>query len=161
MSSLRNIDHAADRELTNRAFTIGVLAIDDSNTENVQTTAAVVFSINGVLYSKAAVAEIDVSGLDVLDESGAETSMTAQVTATDRIYLLILDSGGNIKVVQGEAVATGETCYCPVCPPDHAAFGAVKVANATGSDFTFGTTGLDTSGITDTYYNLSIPPVSL
>lgn len=143
--------------LGTRALSYGNLAID-ANSENVQTGNAVEFCIDGVLYSKAAVAEIDISGLDVIDEQGAASAMTAQATATDRIYLLALDASGNIHVIQGQAVATGEDCYCPGCPADHAPFGAVKVANATGSNFTFGTTGLDTSGITDTYFNLSVVP---
>jgi len=37
----------------------------------------------------------------------------------------------------------------------------VKVANATGSAFTFGTTALSTSGITDTYFDLTMAPASL
>lgn len=143
--------------LGNRALSYGNLAID-ANTENVQTGNAVEFCIDGVLYSKAAVAEIDVSGLAVIDEQGDTTTMSAQATGYDRIYLLVLNSSGTIKVVQGQAVATGESCYCPGCPAGYAPFGAVKVANATGSNFTFGTTGLDTSGITDTYYNLSGVP---
>lgn len=157
--SLRAIGQQNDRlMLGTRALSYGLIAIHGTNAENVKTTNAVEFCIDGVMYSKAAASEIDISGLDVIDEQGAASAMTAQATAKDRIYLLALDKDGNIHVVQGQDVDTGADCFCPGCPALHAPFAAVKVANATGSDFTFGTTDLDTSGITDTYFNLSVVP---
>lgn len=141
-----------------RTLTFATLAIDGTNAENVQTGNAIDFCIDGVLYTKATVAEIDISALDVIDEQGVASAMTAQATAKDRIYLLAIDKSGNIHVIEGQDVDTGEDAFCPGCPADHAPFGAVKVANATGSDFTFGTTDLDTSGITDTYFNLALVP---
>lgn len=162
MGTFADIDHADLRQaIANRAYSKGVIAIDGTNAENVQTSAAVDYSINGVMYQLAITAEIDVSGLGVLTEKGATTTMTAQATATDRIYLLVLNTSAAIKVVQGVAVATGETCYCPRVPPNHCAFAAIKVANASGSAFTFGTTSLATSGVTDTYFDLTMAPATL
>ncbi len=162
MSSYADIDYAALRHvIANRAYSKGVIAIDGTNTENVQTSAAVDYSIGGVMYQLAITAEIDVSGLGVLTEAGATTTMTAQADLTDRIYLLVLNTAGAIKVIQGAAVATGATCYCPSVPDSYCAFAAVKVKNATGSAFTFGTTDLDTSGVTDTYFDLTMAPATL
>lgn len=155
--NLQDVGHQDIRHLLgNRAYTIGTLAIDGTNTENVQTTGAVVYSIKGILYSKAAVAEIDISAL-----SGLPT--TALADGYTQIFGLELDSAGTITVVYGEQRLTAditagdkELDWPKASDDDHTMFGAIKVANATGSDFTFGTTGLDTAGITDTYYNLAL-----
>lgn len=162
MPSYADINHAAMRHMiSNRAYSKGVLAIDGTNAENIQTSAAVDYSIGGVMYQLAITAEIDVSGLGVIDETGTATTLTAQADLTDRIYLLVLNTSAAIKIIQGAAVATGETCYCPTVPENYCAFGAVKVKNATGSAFTFGTTALSTSGITDTYFDLTMAPATL
>lgn len=161
MPSYADIDHASLRHvIANHAYSKGVLAIDAA-TQDIQTSAAVDYSINGVMYQLAIQAAIDVSAAAVMDETGTATTMTAQADLTDRIYLLVLNASATIKVIQGAAVPTGETCYCPTVPENYCAFGAVKVKNATGSAFTFGTTGLDTAGITDTYYDLAMAPASL
>lgn len=161
MGNFADIEHADLRQaIANRAYSKGGIAIDVTPAD-VETTAAVVYSINGVMYSLAIQAAIDVSTLGVLTEKGAVTAMTAQANNTDRIYLLVLNTSAAIKVIQGAAVATGSTCYCPSVPPNHCAFAAVKVANASGSAFTFGTTSLATAGVTDTYFDLTMVPVSL
>lgn len=161
MGNFADIEHADLRQaIANRAYSKGGIAID-ATPADVETTAAVVYSINGVMYSLAIQAAIDVSTLGVLTEKGAVTAMTAQANNTDRIYLLVLNTSAAIKVIQGAAVAAGSTCYCPNVPPNHCAFAAVKVANASGSAFTFGTTSLATAGVTDTYFDLTMVPVSL
>jgi len=152
--NLQNVDHADLRHLLgNMTFNSGVLAID-ANSENVQTTATIEFSVKGIHYTKAAVAEIDVSTLTGL-------SSTALADGKTQIFGLELVSGGTISVVYGEQKATADitagtqVADWPVASDDLSTiFGAVKVVNASGADFVFGTTGLDASGITDTYYNI-------
>jgi hypothetical protein len=161
MGNFADIEHADLRQaIANRAYSKGGIAID-ATPADVETTAAVVYSINGVMYSLAIQAAIDVSTLGVLTEKGAVTAMTAQANNTDRIYLLVLNTSAAIKVIQGAAVAAGALCYCPGVPPNHCAFAAVKVANASGSAFTFGTTSLATAGVTDTYFDLTMAPATL
>lgn len=157
---LRSLDHM-DARLTsgNRVYSFGALAIDAAP-ENVETTAAVVYCIDGIMYSKAAVAALDISTLDVIDEQGNAAAMTAQADNTDRAYLFALDKDGNVHVIQGQAVAAGANCYCPGCPEHHVGFAVVKVENASGADFIFGTTSLAAAGITDTYLNLSTSPAN-
>lgn len=153
---LEDVEHAGLRHmLGNRCYSKGVLAID-ANTENVQTTVAVDYSIKGIMYQKAAVAEIDVSGLGGL-------SSTALADGYTQIFGLALNSAGTITVVPGDQVLTADITagtqianWPSAIDDDTVLFGAVKVVNATGSAFTFGTTGLDTSGITDTYYDLAV-----
>ncbi len=162
MPNYADLDHASIRHtVANHCYSKPGLAIDGTNAENVQTSSAIIGSIAGVMYTLATQAEIDVSALPVLTEAGATTTMSAQAINTDRIYLLLLDTSAAIKVVQGTAVATGAECRCPSCPEGHFAWGAIKVANADTAPFTFGTTSLSATGVTDTYYDLAIAPASL
>lgn len=161
MGNFVDIDHADLRQaIATRAYSKGGIAIDAAPAD-VETVAAVDYSINGVMYQLAIQAAIDVSAAGVLTESGATAALTAQAIGTDRIYLLVLNAAAVIKVVQGVAVPTGETCYCPRVPPGHCAFAAVKVANASAGAFTFGTTSLATAGVTDTFFDLTIAPETL
>lgn len=137
------------------------LAIHGANVENVQTVAAVDYSIAGVMYQLAITAEIDLSALSCITETGAADTLTAQVTATDRAYLLVLNAAGTVKIIQGTAVATGGTCGVPGCPESYAPFAALKVANASGSDFTLGTTALNAANVTTTYVDVSLAPATL
>jgi len=145
----------------NRCFGKAGLAIHGANAENVQTTAAVDYSIAGVMYQLAVTAEIDLSALSCITETGAADTLTAQVTATDRAYLLVLNAAGTAKIIQGTAVATAATCVVPGCPDGYAPLGVIKVANASGSDFTLGTTALSAAGVTDTYFDVSLAPASV
>lgn len=171
MNTLRDIPQAALRELLgNRSLNSGVLAID-ANTNDVQTSAAVNYIIDGVFYQLAIQAAIDLSTLYVIGEDGTVESAANGYTALPDgytcVYLLVVGTAGTIRVVEGTQVSNAaitagtKTAECPSCPPEYAPFGAVKVANASGSSFTFGTTGLDASGVTDTYYNLAVVPASL
>lgn len=152
---LQDVNHQEMRHLLgNFALTDGGLDIDDANTENVETNAAITYVIKGIFYAKSATAEIDISGL-----SGLPT--TALADGYTQIFGLELNAAGTFSVVYGEQVATADITSgdrdpdWPVASDDdHTIVGAVKVANATGTTFTFGTTGLDTAGITDTYYDL-------
>ena len=137
------------------------LAIHGGNVENVQTVAAVDYSIAGVMYQLAITAEIDLSALSCITETGAADTLTAQATATDRAYLLVLNAAGTAKIIQGTAVATGGTCVCPGCPESYAPFAALKVANASGSNFTLGTTALNAANVTTTYVDVSLAPATL
>lgn len=137
------------------------LAIHGANVENVQTVAAVDYSIAGVMYQLAITAEIDLSALSCITETGAADTLTAQATATDRAYLLVLNAAGTAKIIQGTAVATGGTCVCPGCPESYAPFAALKVANASGSNFTLGTTALNAANVTTTYVDVSLAPATL
>ena len=159
-ASLNNTKMSIKHTTGSRSFGKAGLAID-ATPADVETTAAIDYCIDGVMYNLGITAAIDVSGLAVIDSNGAAAEMTAQAKDTDRAYLLVVNAAGTIKVVQGTAVATGATCPCPTCPEGYAPFGAVKVANGTEDDFTFGTTSLATVGITDTYFDLSMAPATL
>jgi len=145
----------------NRCFGKAGLAIHGGNSENVQTVAAVDYCIAGVMYQYAITAEIDLSACDFITETAAADTVSAQAKNTDRAYLLVLNSAGTVKVIQGTAVATAGTCTVPGCPDGYAPLGVIKVANGNSATFTLGTTGLDAAGVTDTYYDVSLAPASV
>ena len=138
----------------------GICAIDGTNAENIQFTGTPQVSINGIQYTFSAEAELDIS-----TEVDNVADLTAVADGYTVIFVVEVDASQNYTVAQGDAVANADitagtkSAHWPVATGNGvAALGAVKVKNATGSDFTFGTTDLDTAGITDTYYNLSHYP---
>lgn len=145
----------------NRCFGKAGLAIHGANVENVQTVAAVDYAIAGVLYQLAITAEIDLSALDFITETAGSDTVSAQAKNTDRAYLLVLNSAGTVKVIQGTAVATGGTCTCPGCPDGYAPFGVIKVVNGNTATFTLGTTNLTAAAVTATYFDVSLAPASV
>ena len=60
----------------NRCFGKAGLAIHGANVENVKTTAAVDYSIAGVLYQLAITAEIDLSACDFITETAAADTVS-------------------------------------------------------------------------------------
>ena len=117
----------------------------DANANDVETDNAIVFTIAGIAYTLAAQAAIDISAV-------AGYTPTALATAFQRIYLFHVTSAGTIGITEGTAHATA--AVCPATPAGKVAFGYVKVVNASGGDFTFGTTELTAAGITATYVDL-------
>jgi len=113
--------------------------------------------VKGIIYSLSAIAAIDVSGLGGL-------SSTALADGKTQIFGLEASTDAStVTIVYGAQVSTAditagdaEVSWPRASSTDHTIFGAVKVVNASSADFTFGTTELSASGITDTYYNVSL-----
>lgn len=134
-------------QLLNCAFTSGGLAVKAATDPDIKTASAVVYAINGVLYSHAA-GNIDLS------------AFTTEKLAAGKACLLAicLDADDEMTIVQGDAVtipASGEEMVFSI--PEYGdgvcCIGAVVIENAGSSDFTIGTTNLDATGVTDTYFN--------
>ncbi|MBF0177230.1 MAG: hypothetical protein HQL63_10360 [Magnetococcales bacterium] len=133
-----------------RCFSKVGLAIHGTNRENVLTASAANFTIDSQFYTLAAQAEIDISAI-----SGYTPTVLA--TGKSRWYLFCLSTASALSVVEGSVVTSSADAVMPdpgttVCP-----FCAILVANATGSNFTLGTTALNTANITATYVDLSRP----
>ena len=155
---LRDVASKQIREmLATRSLTDGGLAIHGTNTENTLTAAAVVHTIDGVFKSLAADTEIDISALVFKDGDGNTVTQEALATAKKCVYVFAVDAAGTEFMFQGVQVLEADDAFCPGVAAGYAAFGAVKVSNATGSDFTLGTTALDAASVTDTYYDIAYP----
>ena len=163
MANLADVDHAEGRLLLgNRCYGKGGLAKHGTTHENVLTGAGVPYSINGVMYSKAATAELDLSALTMLAGTGLPLlAAPAQPAGTACVYLLLLDASGTVKVLPGLPAPASGPCPCPGLLPDHAPLGAIKVVNGTVNPFVIGTTALNTASLTVTYVDLASVPAVL
>ncbi len=119
----------------------------------VGTAAAISFQIQGKTYTKATI-----SG-GTTPTTDAVTGVTHVALAANQgsVWVLGLDSGGNIKAVQGSVESlnsSGTFVTAPQFPnlPDTIAPMAYVVvkAGATASAFAFGTSNWDATGITST-----------
>lgn len=164
-ANLADFVHADERLLTgNRCFGKAGLADHATAHEDVLTANAIPYAIAGVLYSKAAVAKIDLSALATLDETGTALTPKPQAAGETRVYLLAIDKDGTIAIVQAATAGTGAGTgggNCPGCPPGYAPFGAVKVVNGSAAAFVFGVTAKTDAGLTVTYYDLTMAPETL
>jgi len=131
----------------------------DANTNDVETATAFYFCIGGIWYTKAIDAAIDISAECAQFATDALSSITL-ADDYEAVYIFTIAADGTLDYVRSTPLALDSGTYHEVPDFDRdtvVCFAAVKVLNETGSVFTFGTTGLDTSGITDTYYNLQNP----
>ncbi len=115
------------------------------------------FCIDGIMYNHADAA----TDLPL-------TAATAQGLLTKCLYLICVDSAGTVTSVKGTPVLTADlvagtkVLQWPILPAGVAPIGAVKMAVTTTYNFTAGTTALDATGCTATYYNLfSVPTAPL
>lgn len=142
------------RALFNRAYSDGGLDIDDVNLENVETNATINYTIDNVWYSKVATDEIDLSALTGLPTDALATGYT-------QVFALHLDSAGTFSITAGNQILTqnitdgDQVADFPGNEDAKCLVGYIKVGNASGSDFTLGTTSLGAAGITGTYYDVS------
>jgi hypothetical protein len=117
--------------------------------------AGIDYAINGTYYHKA----------DTTDM--ALTAAAIQPVLTRCIYLICLDSAGNLSSVKGTAQTTldllagNAVLHWPTPVVDTCPIGAIKVETLVAGTFTAGTTAL-TAGATlaTTYYDLTLIPAS-
>lgn len=75
-------------------------------------------------------------------------------TGYETVFALQLNASGTGTLVPGTtALGSGNALYPENPANGYCVIGYVRVYNNTGSAFTAGTTGLDTSGLTVTYYD--------
>lgn len=176
MSRLSDIQAAAVRKvLGNRCHTKATLAINAGSAATVKTTGATIFSIDGVLYTKAALSAQSIAVTHRFDGSPVSVADPAYVqpAGVTAFYVVALNAAGTVAVVQGSyagqvirdgndlaLVLTG-TGDIPQEPAGYTAIGVIKVATAGAATFTPGTTALDATNVTATYFDVSVLPVSL
>lgn len=176
MSRISSIANAGLRlVLGNRCHTKATLAINAGGAATVKTTGATIFSVGGVLYTKAALAAQSLAITHRLDGTPVTAAEPAYVqpALTTVVYVVALNKDGTVAVVQGSyagqavtfrpdltKIMTGDGDI-PDEPVGYTAIGYIKVATAAATTFTPGTTLLDAAGITATYVDVSVLPDSL
>lgn len=121
------------------------------------TTNNVVYTVDGVAYSKAAANNVAFS-----------SGHTALAAGCECIFAVWVDSSGNITTTQGAIVDTaslsGGTGTKVVAMPDvvasKALIGLIKVKTAGAATFTPNTTAMNASNVTTTFYDTSVMPGS-
>lgn len=112
--------------------------------------AGVDYAINGKLYHKADATNNAIS---------AGTVVPALYSC---LFLVELDTSGNVTTKQGTAVLTASIGKVPLNWPEPTSgkcpIGAFRIDCATGYTYTPGTTLNSATGITDTYYDLLAVP---
>lgn len=144
---IEHVDQQALRDVFNNITFDSAGLAEGTNSATIQTARAVSFSIDNIVYYKAATDNI------------AMTATTAVPTLYTCNWLVTINSSGTVKLTKGDSVLTSAysaaTYALPSCPENEAVLGVMKVVNTSGSDFTTGTTDLGTSGITETFTHLA------
>lgn len=160
MSKLNHLGSRAARMFGNVCLSRPVLAIGTSKAA-VNTTAAAVFAIDGIIRNKAAMTS------EVLVSGGAPFKV--QPVNTTVYYVLALNAAGTVHCFQG--TYAGEEILSPTgmslrgdgsvpdIPDGYAPFGMIKVVTGSAA-FTPATTLLDAANITFTFYDLMCLPAS-
>lgn len=172
---LNQIGISALRALGTAVHGKAVLAINAATAATVKTTNAIVYAIDGIVYSKAI---LSAQALTTLS-----TPFYTQPISTTVYYTFALDASGNVRVVQGtyagQSVNTGgvvtigdgtvpdvpdasvasvdasgnQTPATQWCP-----FGILKVVTNGSTTFLPGTDALDKAGCTFTFYDVMYLP---
>jgi hypothetical protein len=124
-----------------RNFAFAGWAAKATGDPDLKTTANICYEIGGRLKQIAS-GNVDVSAL-------TGYLPVAQATGTERYYLICGDASSALSCTEGAAMAADAPV--PATPANKVALCAIKVVNASAGDFTFGTTNLDTAGLTITY----------
>lgn len=176
MSKLTQImDGALRQVLGNMNFTKGVLAINLGGAATVKTTAALIYTVGGLLLTKAALSAQSFAVTHGPRGEPVASGIAAYVQPinTTVVYLVALDATGTVAIVQGSYA--GQTLSYPADlsknllgsggPPEeptgYTTIGSVKVVTNGVTTFTPGTTALDAAGLTVTFSDISIVPPTL
>lgn len=176
MSSLSQIVSAEVRKvLANRCLTKATLAINAGGAATVKTTGATTYSVDGVLYSKAALAAQSIAPTH--DAFGnlvaAGIAAYVQPVNTTVFYVVSVNAAGTVAVSQGSYLGQTQafpndlskiwtgTGAIPVEPAGYTAIGVIKVAPTVAATFTPGTTLLDAANVNATYFDVDILPATL
>lgn len=158
-----------------RCATKITLAINAASAATVKSTGAIIYTIGGVFYTAAALANKAITVTHRADGSAvtAKDAAYVQPAGTTAVYVLALNAAGTLAVVQGSyagqsitfsadksKVITG-TGAAPSLPAGYCPIGAIKVKTAAGTTFTPATTALDAAGLTVTFTDLSQLPLTL
>ncbi len=175
MSALSLITNAITRAiLGNRALTKGVLAINAAGAATVKTTNAIVYTSDGILYSKAALAAQSIAVTHDCFGNAVAAGVAAYVQPAGKTvhYLLSLTAAGTVQVSQGSYAGQSQTFAgdpskvltgsggLPKLPDGATPFGLIKVVTANAATFNPGTTLLDAADVTATYHDLAMVPAT-
>lgn len=176
MSQINLISDGGLRKvLMNMCLNAPVLAINAAGAATVKTTGAIDCSFDGIVKSKAALSAQSIAVThDFMGKPVASGfAAYAQPAGTRVVYVLSVNAAGNVAVSQGTylgqrlpkrgdlSVTYDGTGDVPMEPDGYTAFGAIVINLAGAATFTPGTTALDATNVTATFYDVAILPDTL
>lgn len=176
MTTLAQVnDHGLRRAIGDRCYSKVVLAINAAGAATVKTTNAANFTVDGIFYTKAALAAQSIAvthnllGLPVSGASASGPGAYVQPASTTVHYVVALNAAGTVAVVQGGynglavtlpgGIVSTSKGEVPVVPEGYAPIGVMKVVLG-ATTFTPGTTLLDAANVTVTYTDISLLPAT-
>ena len=124
-----------------------------TTTSDIKTAAAIDYAVNGILHSKAATDNIPMTAAD------------AQAVSTSCLYLVVIDATGAVSTVKGDEVLTADIAsgkqvltWPQPTSNEVTTIGAIRIDTSSAVSFIAGTTALDATGITATFYDLFALP---
>lgn len=141
------------------------IAVDNANTENIQSTGTGACVINGVLInSLTADAELDISADTTAMTTGYSATNAVGTTLADdyeRFYCVLADADGTLSIwLAGDAAAIGGSAVCKIPafdPNTYVCVATILYANDAASASV--TVGTDTDWGTDGTFYQMIGPV--
>lgn len=176
MSSLNTILSADVRKvLANRCLTKATLDINAGTAATIKTTGATTYTVDGVMYSKAALAAQSMAPTHDAFGSPVASGIAAYVQPTGTVvfYVVSVNAAGTVAVSQGSYAGQSQvfpgdlskiytgTGAIPVEPAGYTAIGVIKIAPTVAATFTPGTTALDAANVNATYYDIDVLPATL
>ena len=166
---LTSVTHSGVRSLLgNRTLSRAILAINAGGAATIKTTNAIDYCLDGIIRNKAALSAqaltVDAAQQALVTGFSAFQVQPAGKTA---YYVLVLDSAGNVRCIQGSWSGMSVDPFkvpkpaslIPDIGPSYTPFGLLKVVTGSAA-FTPGTTALDASNITFTFYDISVLPAT-
>ncbi len=152
LHGLADLRHAALINcIGNRCLNLPTTKLEAGDKNDIETQGvAIEFSIDGVGYSKSALADVNVA----IAATNAYDGVIEQVSGTTCYYVLTIQADDTLTVYKGN---DDETTNLPGHALLECAFCVIKVV-ATGGAFTFGTTDFDAGSIVSTFNDVTCLP---
>lgn len=157
--------------IANVCLSKATLAINAASAATFKTTGTTTYTVDGVLYTKAALsAQAFSADATVQARVSGQSGFYVQPVSSTVYYVVVLDAAGTVKVIQGIYNGytgpgpnpivgdAGMNFGVPEDIGDYSPLGIIKVTTNGATTFTPGTTALDAAGLTVTYTDVCMLP---
>lgn len=138
----------------NRNIVNATITLEAGDKKDIESqTVALSYTIDGKFYAKTAIADLNVTVTDAVDNE------FVQQADSKAYYVLCLDTSGNVTSYKGKdrLTSTGLDAVLPGIPANLCPFCIIEVVTV-AVEFTQGTDDYDASGVTSTFHNISVIP---
>ena len=162
MTALSNLDSKTSRTVHGyRNMSAAVLAINAGGAATFKTTGAYAYLSDGIFKAKTALAAQAFTAGHAVQAAGTTLYYTVGLSAAGAVttYQGSVPSANAIAaaLIVGQA-ASSVPSTIPDVPDGITAVGLIKVVTSSAATFTPGTTALDATGVTATFYDVAVLP---